>query len=114
MNTELIQLSRKAAKEFSTDADGYSQASQLINALCDELEATAPAEPLEPKAQAYRSIAKRIFEAHPKYQRTDKVTLILANDIREAEKLAMLTLDTSSVFVQRLCSTKDPQVYEVP
>lgn len=40
MNAELIQLARKAAKDFA-DADGYSQASQLINALCDELEADA-------------------------------------------------------------------------
>ena len=48
MNVELIKLSRKAAREW-TGTDGYSQASQLINMLCDELEAIAPEQPMEPK-----------------------------------------------------------------
>ena len=92
MNTELVRLSRKAAKEF-TATDGYLQAGQLINALCDELEAIAPAEPLEPKDKAYRSIAK--------------------HDLNEAERLAMTAFGTSNVAVRRVAPTEDPQVYEV-
>ena len=38
---------------------------------------------------------------------------ILADDIREAEKLAMMEFGTSSVFVKRVVPTADPQVYEV-
>ena len=111
MNTELIRLSRKAAKEWA-GADGYSQASQLINMLCDELEATAPEQPLAPKEKAYRSIAKHIFRAHRKYE-GGKVLVLLAADIREAEQLAMTAFGTSSVFVKRVNPTTDPQVYEV-
>lgn len=110
MNTELIRLSRKAAKEFSA-TDSYSQAGQLINALCDELEATAPAEHMEPKAQAYRSIAKHVFRAHQKYDGR-KVLVLLADDLNEAEKLAMSAFGTSNVAVRRILPTEDPQVYE--
>jgi len=112
MNTELIKLSRKAAKEFSIAADGYSQAGQLINALCDELEATVPVEPLEPKEEAYQSLARHIFRAHRKYE-GGKVLVLLADDIREAERLAMTAFGTSSVFVKRVSPTEDPQVWEV-
>ena len=111
MNAELIKLSRKAAKEWA-GTDGYNQASPLINMLCDELEASAPAEPLEPKAQAYRTIAQHVFSAHRKYE-GGKVLAILADDIREAEKLAMMEFGTSSVFLTRVVPTADPQVYEV-
>lgn len=111
MNAELIKLSRKAAKEFM-DTDGYNQASQLINLLCDELEAIAPTEPLEPKEKAYRVIAKHIFRAHRKHE-GGKVLVLLADDICEAERLAMTVFGTSSVFVKRISPTEDPQVYEV-
>lgn len=111
MNTELIRLSRKAAKEWA-GTDGYNQASQLIGMLCDELEATAPDKPLEPKEKAYRTIAKHVFRAHRKYE-GGKVLVILADDIREAEKLAMTAFGSSSVFVKRVTPTEDPQVYEV-
>ena len=53
MNVELIKLSRKAAREW-TGTDGYNQASQLINMLCDELEAIAPEQPLEPDRKSTR------------------------------------------------------------
>lgn len=95
MNTELIKLSRKAAQEWAV-TDGCNQASQLINMLCDELEASAPKQPLEPKEKACRSIAK-----------------LLADDIREAEQLAMTAFGTSNVFVKRINPTIDPQVYEI-
>ncbi len=108
MNTELIRLSRKAAKEWA-GTDGYYQASQLIGMLCDELEASAP---VEPKEKAYRSIAKHVFRAHRKYVGGNRL-VILADDIREAEKLAMTALGSSSVFVKRVTPTEDPQVYEV-
>ena len=111
MNVELIKLSRKAAREWTGTA-GYNQASQLINMLCDELEAIAPEQPLEPKEKAYRSIAKHIFRAHRKYE-GGKVLVLLADDIREAEQLAMTAFGTSSVFVKRVNPTTDPQVYEV-
>ena len=65
MNTELIRLSRKAAKEWAA-TDGYSQASQIVNMLCDELETIAPEQPLMPKKKAYRTLAKHIFRAHRK------------------------------------------------
>ena len=111
MNTELVRLSRKAAKEF-TATDGYLQAGQLINALCDELEAIAPAEPLEPKDKAYRSIAKHVFRAHQKYE-GGKVLVLLADDLNEAERLAMTAFGTSNVAVRRVAPTEDPQVYEM-
>lgn len=111
MNMELIKLSRKAAKEWA-GTDGYNQASQLINMLCDELEATAPKQPLEPKEKAYRSIAKHVFRAHRKYE-GGKVLVILADGIHEAEQLAMTAFGTSSVFVKRVTPTTDAQVYEV-
>lgn len=111
MNTELIRLSRKAAKEFIS-TDGYLQAGQLINALCDELEATAPAEPLEPKEQAYRSIAKHVFRGLQN-SNGKKTLLLLADDLSEAEKLAMIAFGTSNVNVRRVIPTEDPQVYEV-
>ena len=60
MNTELIRLSRKAAKEWAA-TDGYSQASQIVNMLCDELETIAPEQPLMPKEKAYRT---QIGRAH--------------------------------------------------
>ena len=59
MNVELIKLSRKAAREW-TGTDGYNQASQLINMLCDELEAIAPEQPLEPKEKAYLPGASQV------------------------------------------------------
>lgn len=112
MNAELIQLSRKAAREFA-GTDGYSQAGQLINMLCDELEAAAQAETLPSKEKAYRDIAKHVFRAHPKYEGNRKALVLLADDIHEAEKLAMSALGTSSVFVARVTPTADPRVYEV-
>lgn len=111
MNTELIRLSRKAAKEWAA-TDGYSQASQIVNMLCDELETIAPEQPLMPKEKAYRTLAKHIFRAHRKYE-GGKVLVILADDIREAEQLAMTAFGTSSVFVKRVSPTEDPQVWEV-
>ena len=66
---------------------------------------------LEPKEKAYRSIAKHIFRAHRKYE-TGKVLILLANDIHEAEQLAITAFGTSSVFVKRVNPTTDPQVYE--
>lgn len=111
MNAELIKLSRKAAKEWAS-ADGYSQASQLVNMLCDELEALAPVEALAPKDKAYRSIAKHVFKSH-RLNVGGKTLVLLADDIREAEKLAMTAFRTSSVFVQRVTPTEDPQIYEV-
>ena len=39
--------------------------------------------------------------------------VLLADDIREAEQLAMTAFGTSSVFVKRVNPTTDPQVYEV-
>ncbi len=111
MNTELIKLSRKAAQEWAV-TDGCNQASQLINMLCDELEASAPKQPLEPKEKACRSVAKHIFRAHRKYE-TRKVLILLADDIREAEQLAMTAFGTSNVFVKRINPTIDPQVYEI-
>lgn len=111
MNTELVKLSRKAAKEWA-ETDGCFQASQLINMLCDELEATAPAEPPEPKTEAYRTIAKHVFRAH-RQNDGGKVLLFLADGIREAERLAMEEFGTSSVFVRRVIPTTNPQVYEV-
>lgn len=111
MNAELIKLSRKAAKEWAS-TDGYFQASQIVNMLCDELEATAPADPLPPKEEAYRTIAKHVFRAHRQYE-GGKVMVLLADDIREAERLAMTAFGTSSVFVRRVTPTEDPQIYEV-
>lgn len=111
MNVELIKLSRRAAKEWAA-TDGYSQASQLINMLCDELEALAPEQPLTPKEKAYRSIVKHIFRARKKYE-GGKVLVLLADDIREAEQLAMTAFGTSSVLVKRVSPTEDPQVWEV-
>lgn len=117
MNTELIRLARKAAKDFA-DADGYSQASQLINALCDELEAdavtnsTLTGATLLPKGLAYRVIAKHIFRAH-RMHKGEKVLILLADDLGEAEKLAMTAFGTSNVLVRRLAPFADPQIYEV-
>lgn len=111
MNTELIRLSRKAAKEWAA-TDGYSQASQIVNMLCDELEAIAPEQSLTPKEEAYQSLAKHIFRAHRKYE-GGKVLVLLADDIREAEQLAMTAFGASSVFVKRVSPTEDPQVWEV-
>ena len=86
MNTELIKLSRK--------------------------ETIVPKQPLEPKEKAYRSIAKHIFRAHRKHE-NGKILILLADDIREAEQLAMTAFGTSSVFVKRIDPTTDPQVYEI-
>lgn len=111
MNAELVKLSRKAAKEWA-ETDGYFQASQIVNMLCDELEAAAPAEPLEPKEEAYRTIAKHVFRAH-RQSEGGKVLVLLADDIREAERLAMTAFGTSNILVRRVNPTTDPQVYEV-
>ncbi len=111
MNAELIRLSRKAAKEWA-GTDGYHQASQLIGMLCDELEAATPNVPLESKEKAYRTIAKHVFRAHQKYE-GGKMLVLLADDIHEAEKLAMAAFGSASVYVKRVTPTADPQVYEV-
>lgn len=67
---------------------------------------------LEPKEKAYRSIAKHIFRAHRKCE-TGKVLVLLADNIHEAEQLAMTAFGTSNVFVKRVNPTTDPQVYEI-
>lgn len=97
MNAELIRLSRKVAKEWA-GTDGYNQASHLIGMLCDELEATAPDEPLMPNEKACRSIAKHVFRDH----RKDK-----------GGKLAMTAFSASSLFVKQVTPIEAPQVYEV-
>lgn len=111
MNAELIRLSRKAAKEWA-DSDGYNRASQLVNMLCNELESVAPEKLLMPKEKACRSVAKHVFKAHRQYE-GGKMLVLLADDIREAEKLAMTEFGTSSVFVKRVVPTENPQIYEV-
>ena len=111
MNAELIRLSRKAAKEWAR-TDGYNQVSQLLNMLCDELEASSKDEALPLKEKAYRAIASHIFAAHCQYT-GGKTLAILADDFREAERLAKTALGSSSVFVKRVVPTGDPQVYEV-
>lgn len=113
MNTELIKLARKAAKEWASE-DGYSHASQIVNMLCDELEAGITIDAtLLPKEAAYRAIAKHVFHAYRKYEGQDKVAVLLADDIHEAERLAMAMFGTSSVYVRRVIPTKDSQIYEV-
>lgn len=111
MNAELIRLSRKAADEW-TSTDGHNQASQLIRMLCDELEASSKNEALLSKDKAYRTIASHIFAAH-RQNTCGKTLVILADDLWEAERLAMTALDTSSILVKRIVPTGDPQVYEV-
>ena len=111
MNTELIRLSRKAAKEWAA-TDGYSQASQIVNMLCDELETIAPEQPLMPKEKAYRTIAKHLFRAHLKYEGS-RTLIILADGIEEATEKAVAAFGLNSVSVRRIDPTDDPQVYEV-
>lgn len=64
------------------------------------------------KDRAYRTIARHLFKAHLKYERS-RVLIILASSVEDATEKAVAAFGLDSVFVKRLDPTADPQVYEV-
>lgn len=62
--------------------------------------------------EAYAVIAKRTFVAYRKYE-GDRQIIVFATNIDEAEHIAKKVFDTSSVFVKRISSTANPQVFEI-
>lgn len=117
MNKELIRLSRKAAAEWP-NTDGYQQAGQLIEMLCEELEdayAQGPSEPrIKSRAEAFRVIGKHVFKAYRTYgDPEDTILIILADTLEDAKAKAKERWDSPFITVKPATPTQDPQVYEV-
>jgi len=64
------------------------------------------------KEDAYKILAKHIFNAHLKYE-ADKDMIILADNLDEAERKVKAFFGTSSIIVQHIIPTNDPQVYKI-
>ena len=62
--------------------------------------------------QAYNTIGKHIYTARLRYG-GDKIIVIIANTMSEAEEKAQEYFGLSCVSVSRVGGTNDPQVYEV-
>lgn len=75
---------------------------------------TAPARVM-PREEAFRVVAKHIYEAHRMYSDdpADRQLLILADSIEEAKEKAQKAFGISTVFVKLAKPTDDPQVYDI-
>lgn len=62
--------------------------------------------------EAYAIIAKHTFVAYRKYEGNRQI-IVFATNIDEAENIAKKVFDTSSVFVKRISSTANPQIFEM-
>lgn len=64
------------------------------------------------QAETYGVIGKHIFTAHRKYE-GNRWIIILANNFEDARKKAEAFFGSTSVQVNLVASTGDPQVYEI-